>query len=109
MYNDVVIKGFSNSIGNLIQHPSILNEGDLRPEYVELVGNMSQNDRDILQRMVVDIMEDTISHVFGILDGSTTLGSGDLDVVSEIRINSTVFDDGLQDLFWEYVQENIER
>ena len=51
------------------------------------------------------IMIDTISSVFGILDGSSTLSGGDFEF--EVRINGISTEDELQDTFLGFVEENI--
>ena len=48
---------------------------------------------------------DTISSVFGILDGSSTLSGGDFEF--EVRINGISTEDELQDTFLGFVEENI--
>ena len=50
-------------------------------------------------------MIDTISSVFGILDGSSTLSGGDFEF--EVRINGISTEDDLQDTFLGFVEENI--
>ena len=42
-------------------------------------------------------MIDTVSHVFGILDGSSTLSGGNLEI--EIKINGKSTENELQDTF----------
>ena len=51
------------------------------------------------------IMIDTISSVFGILDGSSTLGDGKWEF--DVKINGVDIEDELQDTFLEYVEENL--
>lgn len=51
------------------------------------------------------IIIDTISSVFGIFDGSSTLSGGNFEF--EVKINGVDTENELQDSFLEYIEENI--
>ena len=50
------------------------------------------------------IMVDTISSIFGILDGSSTISEEVFDF--DVTINGVSTENELQDTFLEYVEEN---
>lgn len=56
---------------------------------------------DILKQTIID----TISSVFGILDGSSTLSGGNFEF--DIKINGVDTENELQDTFLVFVEENI--
>lgn len=55
---------------------------------------------EILKNVIID----TTSNVFGILDGSSTLNGGDMDI--KVEINGQDSEDELQDTFLEFIEEN---
>ena len=53
--------------------------------------------------VIKQTMIDTISSLFGILDGSSTLSGGNMEF--DIKINGMSTEDELQDTFLELVEE----
>mgnify|MGYP004545761317 CR=1 FL=1 len=73
---------------------------DVKQLYVTL----DQKQKEIYYEIIRQVMIDTISSVFGILDGSSTLSGGDFEF--EVRINGISTEDELQDTFLGFVEEN---
>mgnify|MGYP006876766452 CR=1 FL=1 len=61
--------------------------------------------KKVFINIIKHIIIDTISSVFGILDGSSTLSGGNLDF--EVKINGISTENELQDTFLEIVEEKI--
>lgn len=55
-------------------------------------------------KIIKQIMIDTISGVFGALDGSSTLIGGELEC--EVKINGVITENELQDIFLDFVETN---
>ena len=66
---------------------------------------LTSEEKEKMLKFAELIMIDTISSVFGILDGSSTLSGGDFEF--EVRINGISTEDDLQDTFLGFVEENI--
>lgn len=73
---------------------------------LELYHSLDSNQKEIFVDIVKHIMIDTISGIFGVFDGSSTL-SGDDNFEIDIKINGVDTENELQDAFLEYVEENI--
>lgn len=71
---------------------------------LELYHSFDDKQKDVFMNIVKQTMIDTISSVFGVLDGSSTLSGGDFEF--EVRINGISTEDELQDTFLELVEEN---
>lgn len=71
---------------------------------LELYHSFDDKQKDVFMNIVKQTMIDTISSVFGVLDGSSTLSGGDFEF--EVRINGISTEDELQDTFLEFVEEN---
>jgi len=64
---------------------------------LELYEKLTSEEKEKMLKFAELIMIDTISSVFGILDGSSTLSGGDFEF--EVRINGISTEDELQDTF----------
>lgn len=73
---------------------------------LELYHSLDRNQKEIFIDIVKHTTIDTISSIFGVFDGSSTL-SGDDDFEISIKINGVDTENELQDAFLEYVEENI--
>lgn len=60
--------------------------------------NQKQHGR-ILKQVIID----TVSHIFGVLDGSSTLSEGDFDI--NVEINDINTEGELQDTFLAFVED----
>ncbi|MBO5097880.1 MAG: hypothetical protein J6B96_06170 [Agathobacter sp.] len=65
---------------------------------------LDDKQKEIFIEIIQQTMIDTISSVFGVLDGSSTLHGGDFEF--DIKINGVSTEDELQDAFLEFVEEN---
>lgn len=72
---------------------------------LELYHSFDDKQKDVFMNIVKQTMIDTISSVFGVLDGSSTLSGEDFEF--EVRINGISTEDELQDTFLGFVEENI--
>lgn len=71
---------------------------------LELYHSFDDKQKDVFLNVVKQIMIDTISSVFGVLDGSSTLSGEDFEF--EVKINGISTEEELQDTFLEFVEEN---
>ncbi len=75
------------------------------------VQSLSNENKTIFHAHMKQVMIDTISNLFGIIDGSSYLegfNDGDFELKYGAQIKSTISGD-LQDLFLEHVEENQEK
>lgn len=70
---------------------------------LELYEKLSLEEKEKMLKFAELIMVDTISSVFGILDGSSTLSEETIDF--DVMINGVSTENELQDTFLEYVEE----
>lgn len=73
---------------------------------LELYRSFDDRQKKVFLDIVKQTMIDTISSVFGILDGSSTLSGGDFEF--EVKINGIGTEDELQDIFLGFVEENVD-
>ena len=78
---------------------------DIWKELGKTADQLTSEEKEKMLKFAELIMIDTISSVFGILDGSSTLSGGDFEF--EVRINGISTEDELQDTFLGFVEENI--
>ena len=71
----------------------------------ELYHLFNEKQKDMFMVILKQIMIDTISHVFGLLDGCTSLYGGGY-VEAEIKINGLSTEEELQDTFLRFIEEN---
>ena len=72
---------------------------------LELYHSFDDKQKDVFMNIVKQTIIDTISSVFGVLDGSSTLSGEDYEF--EVRINGISTEDELQDTFLGFVEDNI--
>ncbi len=72
---------------------------------LELYEQLSSEQRGKMLDFAEIVMIDTISCVFGILDGISTLGDGKWEF--DVKINGVDTEDELQDTFLEYVEDSL--
>lgn len=72
---------------------------------LDMYHSLTNNQKEVFFDVLKITMIDTISLIFGVLDGSSTLNGGDMDIKMFISGEDT--DEELQDTFLEYV-ENLE-
>ena len=73
---------------------------------LELYRSFDDRQKKVFLDIVKQTMIDTISSVFGVLDGSSTLSGGDFEF--EVKINGIGTEDELQDAFLGFVEENVD-
>lgn len=72
---------------------------------LELYERLSTEEKEKMLKFAELIIIDTISSIMGIFDGSSTLSGDGLEF--DIKINGINTANELQDVFLEYVEENI--
>lgn len=77
---------------------------DYWKDALELYRVFNDNQKTVFLNIIQQTMIDTISHVFGVLDGSSTSVGGDF--ACEVKINGISTEDELQDSFLRIVEEN---
>lgn len=75
---------------------------DYWKEALSFYNNLDSKEREIFKCIINQVMIDTVSGVFGIIDGSSSL-DGDFSI--DMSINGEKNECELQDLFLEYVEE----
>lgn len=115
--NEVFVKSIYKTIieGNLssykemyeeeLDHTKLSNsEGDVYwKNQDEFYNSLDNEQKEVLMLMMKQTMIDTISHVFGIIDGSS--GLVDADVEPSLLLDSIDSEGDLQDLFLAYIED----
>jgi len=70
---------------------------------LNLYKNLSKENKEVLINIIEQTMIDTISNIFGIIDGSSTLNG--CNIKTKLLLNGKDTDGELQDTFLEYVEE----
>lgn len=71
-----------------------------------LYQNSNPEEKEILLKMMEQIMIDTVSHMLGIIDGSSTLN--DSEIEPKLLLDSQDTENELQDSFLELVELNLD-
>lgn len=66
-----------------------------------LFGNLNDSEREILFSIIRQVTVDTVSNMFGVLDGVTTLEDFDDDLVLSLEGGEEQLNGDLQDIFLE--------
>ncbi len=72
---------------------------------IQLYQSLDGNQKKIFYRILEQNMIDTISNLFGVLDGNTNLSGKEYEILVEIDGVDT--NNELQDSFLEYIEENV--
>lgn len=72
---------------------------------IQLYRLFDENQKETFIRILEQTMIDTISNLFGVLDGNTNLSGNEYDV--HVEINGVDTNNELQDSFLEYIEENV--
>ncbi|RDU22655.1 transposase [Anaerosacchariphilus polymeriproducens] len=72
-------------------------------QVLEIYNNVSEEKKDALIDFIELVIIDTISHILGIIDGSSTLSGCDAE--PKLYLDNVDTDNELQDLFLQYVEE----
>ncbi|GMA98778.1 hypothetical protein [Pelosinus sp. IPA-1] len=70
---------------------------------LNLYNNLSKDNKEALMNIIEQTMIDTISNIFGIIDGSSTLNG--CNIKTKLLLDGKDTDGELQDTFLEYVEE----
>lgn len=101
----VIVEDGVGEYKNLLDNTLVKNATDKYwIKALELYEKLSSEEKEKMLKFAELIMIDTISSVFGILDGSSTLSGGNFEF--EVKINGISTEDELQDTFLEFVEEN---
>ncbi len=73
---------------------------------LELYKKLSSEEKEKMLKFAELIMIDTISNVFGILDGSSTLAEETFEF--EVKINGISTENELQDTFLGFIEDNMD-
>lgn len=71
-----------------------------------LYHSFNEKQKNIFINIIEQTMIDTISSIFGVLDGSGTLSGGDFEF--DIKINGVSTEGELQDTFLAFVEEKVD-
>ena len=70
---------------------------------LQLYNDLSEDKRVVFISVIEQIMIDTVSIIFGIIDGSSTLN--ECNIQPKLLLNNIDTDGELQDIFLEYIEE----
>ncbi|MEC1155455.1 transposase [Cytobacillus horneckiae] len=70
---------------------------------IGLYNSLTEENKDILMRIIEQTMIDTISNMLGIIDGSSTLNGCSLE--PKLLLDSNDTEGELQDLFLEFIEK----
>lgn len=102
----VIIKDGIVEYRDLLKNTELKNVTDeYWKETLELYNNIKEEDKEKMLKFAEMIMIDTISSIFGILDGSSTLSEDTFEF--DVKINECSTENELQDTFLEYIEETI--
>ena len=101
---ETVIKGGAKDYKTLFANSSSDSGCGYWHELRSFYDELDEERKDILFNFVEIVMIDTVSHVLGILDGSSSLAGGGF-FEPEIKINGEDMVCDLQDSFLAYVEE----
>jgi len=105
IYNTIVKDGIGE-YENLLENTS---DEDATDEYwksvLELYKKLSSEEKEKMLKFAELIMIDTISNVFGVLDGSSTLAEETFEF--EVKINGVSTENELQDTFLGFIEDNM--
>lgn len=71
---------------------------------LELYSSFDDKKKEIFMEIIKQIIIDTVSSLFGVLDGTSTLSGGEFEF--EVKINGISTEDELQDSFLQFLEEN---
>lgn len=77
---------------------------DYAVQLLQIYSLLSKKQKEVFLNFIQVVIIDTISTMFGIFDGSSTLNGGNYDI--DIKIDGKDTDKNLQDPFLLYVEEN---
>ena len=101
-----VVEGGERIYKNLYEDTKITEKTvDYWKNALELYRSFDDKQKNVFMNVVKQTMIDTVSNVFGILDGSSTLSTEDFEF--EVKINGVSTENELQDTFLEFVKESI--
>lgn len=102
LYDTIIIDGLE-IYKNQFQNTALSEKTfEFTRKSLELYSDLSDEQKKFFFEILRVIMIDTISGVFGIFDGSSTLNDGNMDV--HITINGEDTEEELQDCFLEYIE-----
>lgn len=71
---------------------------------LKLYQTLTDEEKKIFFEIIKQTIIDTVSGMFGVIDGSSTLSGADCDI--SIKINGVDTDNDLQDGFLEFIEKN---
>ncbi|WP_029595372.1 MULTISPECIES: hypothetical protein [Exiguobacterium] len=80
-----------------------LSDIDLYSQAIHMYQQMDPEQQRLMMHIVEVVMVDTVSHVFGVIDGSSPLN--DSDIEAKLLLDDIDTEGYLQDLFIGYLQE----
>lgn len=80
-----------------------LSDIDLYSQAIHMYQQMNPEQQRLMMHIVEVVMVDTVSHVFGVIDGSSPLN--DSDIEAKLLLDDIDTEGYLQDLFIGYLQK----
>ena len=107
VYKTVVEEG-CDSYREIYENTEIEESNDIYyKKALEFYKAMDNDKKEIFLDVIRQTMIDTISHIFGILDGSSTLTGGNIEAY--VTLDNVSTENELQDEFLMYVEEKLDR
>ena len=101
---ETIIENGENIYKDLYENTEITEKTiDYWKNALELYNSLNYDQKNVFMNIIKQTMIDTISNLFGVLDGSSTLSGGNMEF--DIKINGISTEDEMQDTFLEIVEE----
>lgn len=75
-------------------------------EALKLYTDLSDENKDVLFKIIEQVQVDAVSNILGVLDGTTSIEAEDVEFKLITEDNDKQINGDLQDLFLEYDEEN---
>ena len=101
---ETIIENGENIYKDLYENTEITEKTiDYWKNALELYNSLDHDQKNVFISIIKQTMIDTISSLFGVLDGASTLSGGNMEF--DIKINGIRTEDEMQDTFLEIVEE----
>lgn len=103
---ETIVEGGKNIYQELYENTEVTEKTtDYWRDLLHLYGSFDDKQKKVFIGIIKQTMIDTISSIFGVLDGSSALLGGDFKF--EVKINGICTEENLQDTFLGFIEDNI--
>lgn len=101
MYETVVQEGLQ-TYKEMYEEERSSSDSDLYSQAIDMYQQMNPEQQKLMMHLIEVVMVDTVSHVFGALDGTSSLTNSEIEAT--VWLDGTDTEMGLQDAFLGYLQ-----